>query len=174
MQQASKWASIGNRYSPSHHLCLHNETITNTDSLWWFHFSCCTVSYISHQSGVQTIISPLLHRHMIDLSHIDVSLIDGWGAPPIHRRVSFPWFCVGVSCTLLCSTRLWDYFNSLVVSSQISSFVSLLPGQVNTKIAVCMRVFTFAYQEALDVKYLWTDTKYWLLWCLRTFFFPVS
>lgn len=36
----------------------------------------------------------LLHRHMIDLSHIDVSLIDGWGSrmePGSLCRVTRPW-----------------------------------------------------------------------------------
>lgn len=63
--------------------------------LWLVAFTCGQCGYLdivqivlstiwvlvsfAPETKVQTL-SQLLHRHMIDLSHIDVSLIDGWGA----------------------------------------------------------------------------------------------
>ncbi len=34
---------------------------------------------------------PWLHRHMIDLSHIDVTLIDGWGTSQFNRQDNEKW-----------------------------------------------------------------------------------
>lgn len=34
---------------------------------------------------------PWLHRHMIDLSHIDVSIIDGWGTSHFNRQDDGKW-----------------------------------------------------------------------------------
>ncbi len=34
---------------------------------------------------------PWLHRHMIDLSHIDVTLIDGWGTSQFNRQDDEKW-----------------------------------------------------------------------------------